>query len=1176
MRMRLTLVLLTATTLAFGQAPPPSQAVSPHVRFERFSQADGLSQTTVRALLEDRHGFLWVGTRSGLDRFDGYGFTNYRTRSFDPTSIPTGPVYALHEARDGGLWVGTTTGIARMDPAAGTFQRYDLDLEETVGDIFAIVEGPRGHIWIAMGNVGVLRLDPTSEALMVFRHDPADPRSVSHPGVRSLLIDERGHLWAGAPHGLNRMDTAAPERGFERYLYDAETKQAGHPGGRRFVSNIYEPPNAEGVLWLATGQGPARFDVSTGQATYFPLNPTDSSRNGTTAIAPDPLDSQILWVATEAYGIGRFDVRTGQTTLYGYNPTDPFSLSADKIASLHMDRAGVLWAGSANGAGLNKLNVLAGGFQLYRHIPGDSQSLKENKIFSVTAGANGHFWAGTLGEDDHGALHRIDRTTGQIQRWTHAPTQPGSLPANAGVSSVYQDRTGHVWMGTMGGNGALGVLDLDTGKIRADDSTGISDSYVISAMLEDEAGRFWIGTERGLNQMDRSTRRFTRYLADPQDSTSLTHNMIIRIFQASDGLLWIATFDGLSRMDPAQPGVFTQYRHDPDDPNSLSGHITLSVGERAREPGVLWIGMQNTGLNRLDTRTGHIQHYTMADGLPDNTIYGIMEDEDGRLWLTTNNGLARFNPDTGRIKVFGIEHGLQAQEFNAGAFAQSDDGWMYVGGVEGLNAFHPAQVRDNPVPPQVLIERLTLFGTGDTPAENAPVTVNLRTQPTLTLAHNEHNLTFDFVGLHFARPAENTYAIRLDPYDTDWRDVGTQRTATYTNLDQGTYTFHVRAANSDGVWGEAETPVQVTIRPPWWETVWAYGIYLALFLSSVYAANRLQRKRLIRRERQRAEVERVQLRAEAAELQAHATEAQAQALRAENERHRIELEKKEELEQAFGQLQRTQQQLVHAEKMASLGQLTAGIAHELKNPLNFVNNFAELNEELAEDLREVLRENPERPVEEVLPEVDPLLDYLTQNAVAINQNGRRADAIVYAMMQHASTGTGARVQTDVNALVEEHVALAHHGKRARIPQLSATLERHLAQAMPPVELMPQEIGRVVLNLVGNALDAVHAHAAHADPAYRPTVTVGTRHRGEHVEIRVSDNGPGVPPELREKIFEPFFTTKPTGTGTGLGLSLSYDIVTQGHGGTLALEHTAGAGATFVVTLPLSMTAAPAE
>ncbi len=299
---------------------------------------------------------------------------------------------------------------------------------------------------------------------------------------------------------------------------------------------------------------------------------------------------------------------------------------------------------------------------------------------------------------------------------------------------------------------------------------------------------------------------------------------------------------------------------------------------------------------------------------------------------------------------------------------------------------------------------------------------------------------------------------------------------------------------------------------------------------------------------------------------------QLQAAHTQLEQYSATLEQKveqrtQDLEHSLHLLTEAQDQLIQSEKLASLVRLTAGIAHEIKNPLNFVNNFSHLSVELADDLMQELEAHREQPVAEVLDEVQDLLDDLKFNAEKINEHGQRADSIVQSMMQHARGGKGQRRPTDINALLDEYVTLAYHGMRANTPEFNVTLERHYDEAVGKVEIVPEEICRVFVNLMNNAFYAVHEQALASDDAYAPTVEVYTRRHGERIEIRVRDNGSGIPEAVREKIFEPFFTTKPAGEGTGLGLSISYDIVTQGHGGTMTVESDEGEGATFTIELP---------
>ncbi len=273
------------------------------------------------------------------------------------------------------------------------------------------------------------------------------------------------------------------------------------------------------------------------------------------------------------------------------------------------------------------------------------------------------------------------------------------------------------------------------------------------------------------------------------------------------------------------------------------------------------------------------------------------------------------------------------------------------------------------------------------------------------------------------------------------------------------------------------------------------------------------------------------------------------------------------LEASLQRLTETQDQLIHSEKMASLGQLAAGIAHEMRNPLNFVNNFAELSIELADELHGEIEANKDRKLADVADDLEEILADLKMNAARINEHGQRANGIIRSMLEHARTQPGERRATDINALLEQYLALAYHGMRAGQPDFTVELEHDYDEAVGKVEVVPQEISRVFVNLLNNAFDAVHESAVRINGPYVPTVRVSTRQLTGQVEIRVSDNGPGIPPEIREKIFEPFFTTKPTGSGTGLGLSLSYEIVVQGHQGQMTVESEGGEGATFIITLP---------
>ena len=398
--------------------------------------------------------------------------------------------------------------------------------------------------------------------------------------------------------------------------------------------------------------------------------------------------------------------------------------------------------------------------------------------------------------------------------------------------------------------------------------------------------------------------------------------------------------------------------------------------------------------------------------------------------------------------------------------------------------------------------------------------------------------SFSFNAVDYGNPEDKVIYYKLENYDKEWRQPGSELRVYYFNIPPGKYNFRIKAVSrSNGIW--AEKVISIIITPPWWSTWWAYVLYGLLLFAIAYSLHRFQKGRVIKAERERT-------------------------------RER-ELAQAKEIEKAYLKLSATQTQLIQSEKMASLGELTAGIAHEIQNPLNFVNNFSDLNTELIDELLvERKKEVRDFNIE------DDLLNSLKENEQKINQHGRRADAIVKGMLQHSRSSNGIKEPTDINALVDEYLRLCYHGLRAKDKSFNATMKTDFDETIGKINIIPQDVGRVILNLLTNAFyaAALPPKGGGSDPAYKhnPTVWVSTKRiitpSGDGgVSISVRDNGPGIPEKILEKIFNPFFTTKPSGQGTGLGLSLSYDIITKGHGGEIKVETKKGEGTTFIIELP---------
>jgi len=1108
----------------------PGELSAQKLTFTHMTTADGLPSNAIEEVLQDHRGFLWLGTSGALVRYDGYEMKAFRHVENDSTSLSDDWVLALHEAADGTLWVGTMGGLNRFDASTETFEPFvhvEGDSTSLGNDhVESIYETADGSLWVGTRGGGLNRFDVSTETFESFVHVEGDSTSLSNDHVQSIYEAADGTLWVGTYDGLNRFDVAT--KTFESFRHvEGNPTSLSHDQAR----SIHE--TADGTLWIGTyGGGLNRFDVATETFESFRHvegNPTSLSHDYILSIY-ETADGT-LWVGTEG-GLNRFDASTETFEVFRHAAGDPTSLSEDQVWSIHETIDGTLWVGTYGG--LNRFDKATDMFKIFRHEEGNPTSLSNDFVISFYETADGTLWVGT-----NGGLNRYNGATETFEAYYHKAGDPASL-SNDRVWAIHETTDGTLWVGTEGGG--LNRYEAETETFEAyrhemRNPTSLSHDYVLS-LHETNDGTLWVGTQGGLNRFNAAAETFETFRHVEGDSTSLSNDLVIALHETADGTLWIGTYDGLNRFD-ASTETFETFRHAAGDSSSLSHNLVLSIYESSDS--TLWVGTEGGGLNRFDAATETFETFRYVEGDPTSLstdrVSSIVEDEEGQLWLGlhTDGSLARFNPETGRARSFGKRHGLPSGAFYPGSL-WSRNGTLYWGNTGGLISLHLDDLPPIGEPPIVHLSELWLFDERLTPGPDSPLENALWQTEALRLSHSQNDLTFGFVGLHYANPEENRYQYRLLGYDSEWRSETDQRRATYTSLPPGDYTFEVKAANSDGIWTEEPVRLGVEILPPWWRTVWAYLVYGVWVVAGILAFDRIRHKRLIAKERLRAEREK------------------ARAIEATNN----------ELQRVLKHLTEAQDQLIHTEKMASLGQLTAGIAHEIKNPLNFVNNFSALSGEMIDELKNWIEEKG--GMEE--PEVRELVETLKMNAAMINEHGQRADGIIHSMLEHSRTGRGERRSVEINKLVDEYVNLAYRGIKAREEGFTVKLDKEYDEAIGEVEVYPKEIGRVLINLLDNAFYTVNEKHLSLNGQYVPQVSVRTKKEGDHVEVHIEDNGKGISKEIHEKIFEPFFTTKPTGSGSGLGLSLSHDIIVNGHGGALRVESTAGDGAEFIIRLPV--------
>ncbi len=841
------LILFTSPFSVNAVAPPAETAFNnveldsvpgSIIRFEHLTIEDGLSQNAGLAIFQDSKGYLWIGTQDGLNRYNGYDFKVYKHDPDDPSSISHNSILAIEEDRDGYLWIGTWGGgLNRFDPAADTFIRYRHDPPEPSslsGDtVTAIKQDSSGVLWV--GTIGGLdRYDPRADQFDHFKSDATDPNSLSSDAISLIFEDSRSQLWIGTGangvegSGLNRFEPSTGKA--VRYQHDPSIPRSLSSNN---IASIYEAP--DGMFWIATGgfslagAGLNRFDPRTGTAEHFFRNPSvpDSlSSNDLMALWGDAKGT--LWIGTWSAGLERMDLNyPGHFEHYRNDRFFPDSLSGNEIWSLYKDRSGILWIGTSH-SGIDKLPANSGQFSLYRNVPSNPYSLSTNAVGAFAEDNYGDIWIATWGA----GLDRLNLHTGHFDHFRHDPMNPESLSDDL-FMDVYVDDYNMVWAGTLGkGLDALHPLTRRVTHYLHDpeDPTSIADDN-IAAIISDHKGGLWIGTFGGLSHYDSKTKTFTNYSHDPEDPASLTENKVVSLYlDAKRSVLWIGTWGGgLNQLDLSNPfhrnpqlAAFTNYRHNPEDPASLSEDSVWTIHRTSDSS--LWLGTQ-MGLNRFDPATGIFDRYTEKDGLPNNAVLGILEDYFGKLWLTTNNGLAQFDPETQTFLTYDISDGLQSNEFNSNAYLRARSGLMFVGGINGFNLFNPVNIKPNPFAPQVALTGFQVF--------NQPLKVDLSGREPIQLSYKQDFISFEFAAFDFQAPLKNQYAYKLEGFDKDWIQAGNRRYATYTNLPGGQYTFRVRASNSDGVWNETGLAIPVSITPPVWQTWWFNGTLIILLAALV-------------------------------------------------------------------------------------------------------------------------------------------------------------------------------------------------------------------------------------------------------------------------------------------------------------------------------------------------------
>jgi ligand-binding sensor domain-containing protein len=819
--------------------------------FQRISLEQGLSQTIVENILQDKRGFMWFSSEDGLNKYDGYTFTVIRNDPGNTNSLSHNTISFLYEDRLGRLWVGTNNGgLNRYDPDTESFIRYRYDPGDPYSlsndIILTICEDHTGALWIGTSN-GLNKLVTETDAhtqqgifTRYYSHSD-DTKSLNNNTITALRLDDRGNLLIGTASGLNvikKNDLSLPASEKVTFYDLPEVVVRAHPELNTDPVNVIFTDN-DSVIWIGMNTGLYKLFNASGnrEDTFDRVIRYSHDQKNNRSLSHDQVfaifeeRSGAFWIGTNGGGLNLFDRKTATSTHYRHDPRNIQSISYNEILSIYEDRSGNLWIGTYGG-GINKIDRGRKHFVHYNRNPENTNSLSESIVWSIYEDVNDILWIGTHG----GGLNRYDRKSDRYSHFRADPVNPHALQSDF-VRCLIEDRGGYIWLGTNTG----GISRFDTSRntfttYRNEPGNlhSLSDN-TIRSIYEDRDGTMWIGTySAGLNKMipansSSDPPSFRHYRHDPANPHSISSDYIRTLVQDRAGIFWIGTYGGgLNKFDRERE-IFTHYRADKSKPNSLNNDYVFTIHEDKN--GILWLGTWGGGLNRFDPATGIFTQYTEKQGLPSNAIYGILDDDEGNLWLSTNNGLSKFDPVRETFRNYKVSDGLQSREFNGGAYYKSRKGEFFFGGVNGFNAFFPLDIRDNPYIPPVVITSFKKLN--QDVSFNKPVT-DIRD---IQLSYRDYVFSFEFAALDYTVPEENRYAYKMERLDEDWifTDAG-KRYANYTTLPPGKYVFRVKASNNDGVWNEEGIAIAITITPPFWKTWWFMGLIGIGLLSLGYVA----------------------------------------------------------------------------------------------------------------------------------------------------------------------------------------------------------------------------------------------------------------------------------------------------------------------------------------------------
>ncbi|WP_314515057.1 two-component regulator propeller domain-containing protein [Xanthocytophaga agilis] len=1062
--------------------------------FRNLSTKQGLSNKDVHAILQDSKGFIWFATKDGLNIYNGYTIQVIQNNPKDNESLPSNDVRALAEDNEGYIWVGTyDNGLIRLNPQTrkGVIYSTATDKALTSNTIFDIHKDRNGNIWIATFGGGLVKFDVKTQKLASYQSDPGNVNGLKSSNIITIHEDKHGDLWLGTfGGGLCKFEVQKQK--FSTYLNQENT-------------DIYAiEEDREGYLWLGTyGKGLARFDKQTGKVQYFSTQTVKGlGSDFIRAIKEDNMG--ILWIGTEkGGGLSSFDPVRNKFNTYKQNPIQSASLSGNDINTLLLDKLGILWIGT-EGTGVDQFDTQNAVFKSYISGAGTTPKFTDGAITAIYEDKAQLVWIGGTFADGL-AVYAYDRLQ-DVYTCYKLPVTNELMGFDYTITAIAEDDIGNIWIGTAENGLYRYNKHLKTFRSFTSSNSQLS-SNGVEVLYKDRKGIVWVGTyEGGLCKFDPYHETIHTYTHDPKNPASIAGNTIKVIYDDEKGKLWLGTKqNGLSVFTIAK-NTFTNYQAQKNSLKSLPGNSIRAITE---SNGQIWIGT-DAGICQFNSQSNTFKRINAQNGLPENNVCSMLSDKNGDLWISTfSKGLVRFNPKTNKFRYFTTEEGLYSNEFQQWAAHKNYDGELFFGGSRHFISFNPDKVFENPYVAPIYLTSFTLF---DKKKEFAKPLYDLSV---IDLDYKDNFFEFEFASLNYLNPEKNSYAFMMEGVDKDWKNVGNRRLASYTNLDPGSYTFKVKAADKYNQWNNTWASIHVVIHPAWYQTWWARISGIALVLGSilVYYRNRI---RFFQRQKQILE-DLVQQRT--AELVQKNAEIESQKNNIEEKNIKLTEAKElieqinEELRAINNDLEYRVEQRTHQLKVANESLLKSNqeldmfiyrASHDIKGPLASLSGLCKVAGMDVEDPK----------AKDYFSLLDKTCDKANHTLVRILKMYDIRNAEIY----------------------NEPVSLVK-----TIERLVSDIKARSAYANTQFELITTADWQVVsdkslLSIVLHNL-IENAFQYQQDPN-NPYVKVYLEEVDDTIQIQIHDNGMGILENLQNKLFTMFFRGTVNSSGTGLGLYIS--------------------------------------